>query len=831
MNRLFISLFFIVFSLCSYAQDGSIDLSFNTSDKGVSDGSGANGDVYKTLLLNNGKILIAGSFTSYNGIAQQHIARLNVDGSLDTTFHTGSGTDGVIYTMAIQTDKKIIIGGNFNNYNGVSRKKITRLNADGTLDGTFNSGTGADSAVYAISIQNDGKIIMGGCFKTFNGKDAHCITRLISTGSRDSTFNGTGANDTVKTIVLQPDGRILIGGNFTSYNGVKKNYITRLDPSGNLDATFTGIGPIGTGACVQSMAIQSDGKIIVGGTFTAYDTTKKNCLVRIQMNGVIDTTFRPGLINANIYAIAIQNDGQIIIGGDFHNWFMKALFVRLLPGGYNDTVFSPNRNFSYIPNNTVRTIAIQNNGNIMIGGSFIKYGQYVRNHATRLTNEGFIDAAFNSCTGVDDNVRSIAVQHDKKIIIVGGFSRVNKTLKNHIARLNENGTIDTTFSTEAGTDRFIWDVAVQPDGKIIVAGDFRECNGKNVFGYARLNSDGTIDNGFDIPVFSTIYSIYQVIVQPDGKILLMGIRSVFRLNADGTRDLTFKEAVTDKGNRTIALQKDGKVILAGYFSECNGIPIRAVVRLNANGTFDSSFNSPADLNPLVYHYATTSTIQTDGKIILAGVFALKNGTDVQLIRFNTDGTVDTTFQAETKNVLDVLDIIKVILQPNKKILASVTFFLPNATTKTEVVRFNTDGSIDPTFKSEPGTDLPITAMVLQDDQKILVGGEFTICDNVGKNRIARLSNSITVSTAENAVAKNELKTYPNPFSSSTTISFTEELKNATFVMSDLLGKEVKFISFSGKQLSLERDELKPGIYTIKIVSDNRKTLYTKVVVQ
>jgi len=239
----------LTFSLCAQSP-GDIDLSFNP-------GTGANSNIFTTVIQSDGKIIIGGDFTTYNGTTINRIARLNTDGTLDNTFTVGIGTNRSVYTSAIQSDGRIIIGGSFDTINGTAKNHIARLNADGTLDGTFTVGTGANGSIQATTIQSDGRIIIGGSFDTINGTAKNHIARLNADGTLDGTFTvGTGANSDIQATAIQSDGRIIIGGDFTSYNGTAINRIARLNINGTLDSTFT----VGTGAnyIVMANAIQSD---------------------------------------------------------------------------------------------------------------------------------------------------------------------------------------------------------------------------------------------------------------------------------------------------------------------------------------------------------------------------------------------------------------------------------------------------------------------------------------------------------------------------------------------------------------------------------------------
>lgn len=369
----FFSILFYTINSC-LAQIGSLDLSFDP-------GSGANGIVNATSIQNDGKILIGGYFTTYNGTARNYIARLNLDGSLDTTFNPGSGANNWVESISIQNDGKIILGGNFLSYNGTARKGIVRLNSNGSLDSTFNPGTGADW-VYSTSIQNDGKIIIGGRFHTYNGVARKFVARINSNGSLDNSFNpGIGADAFVASTAIQNDGKIIIGGAFNTFNGLSRNYLTRLNSDGSIDTTFT-IG-WGLDGYVYSIAIQSDEKIIIGGGFLTYNLTPRKFIARLNTDGSLDNSFNPGTgASALIYSASIQTDGKIIIGGNFqsYNGTTRKRIARLNINGSLDFSFDPGTGV----NAFIKTTSIQNDGRIIIAGDFIQFNGTSINRIARL---------------------------------------------------------------------------------------------------------------------------------------------------------------------------------------------------------------------------------------------------------------------------------------------------------------------------------------------------------------------------------------------------------------------------------------------------------------
>ena len=250
---------------------------------GFSGGTGFNGNVNSILLQSDNKILLGGEFTSYNDNTYNRIIRLNSDGSIDNTFSIGTGFNYTINSIILQSDNKILVGGAFTSYSGITKNLIIRLNTNGSIDNTFNIGTGFDSGIRSIAIQSDGKIVCGGWFTTYSGTTSNYIIRLNSNGSIDNTFNiGTGFDSGINCIIIQSDNKILVGGEFTSYSGVSKNGIIRLNTNGSIDNTFS----IGTGfdiTAIKTIALQSDGKILVGGYFNSYNGTASNYIIRLYV--------------------------------------------------------------------------------------------------------------------------------------------------------------------------------------------------------------------------------------------------------------------------------------------------------------------------------------------------------------------------------------------------------------------------------------------------------------------------------------------------------------------------------------------------------------------
>jgi uncharacterized delta-60 repeat protein len=351
---------------------------------------------------------IGGNFTTFSGASQNRLIRLNTDGSKDTSFNIGTGFNSQVTPIAIQSDEKIFVGGQFTAFTGTSQFRLIRLNTDGSKDTSFDTGTGFTNDIISLAIQSDGKILVGGAFVTFSGASQNKLIRLNSDGSKDTSFNiGTGFSNTVRSVVVQSDGKILVGGDFTTFSGISQNRLIRLNTDGSKDTSFD----IGSGFnnLVGSFAIQSDGKILAGGSFTTFTGATQNYLIRLNTDGSKDTSFDMGTgFNFGILSLAIQSDGKVLAGGSFTAFTGTSQFrlIRLNSDGSKDTSFDVGTGF----NSFVRSIKVQSDEKILVGGSFTTFTGATQNYLIRLNTNGSKDTSFNIGTGFDTVVQTVVIK-------------------------------------------------------------------------------------------------------------------------------------------------------------------------------------------------------------------------------------------------------------------------------------------------------------------------------------------------------------------------------------------------------------------------------------
>lgn len=357
-----------------------------------------------------------------------------VAGTLDTSFNPGTGTSSGVMSLALQSDGKSVIVGDFTSVNGVSRNHVARLNTDGSLDATFAPSSGANDRVASVAVQSDGKILIGGDFTSVNGAARNRITRLNSDGSLDSSFSvGTGASDRVFAVAVRPDGRVLIAGNFTSVNGTARTRVALLNSDGSVNTGFS----VGTGpsSAPYNIAVQSDNQAIITGWFTTVAGTTRNRIARLNAFGGLDTSFDPGTgPNSDVYDAVIQPDGKVLIGG----WFSTVGAVardgvaRLNSDGSLDPTFDPGTG---VDGGDSYDVALQSDGKVLVAGSFTTFNGTARNRVARLGANGSLDTSFDTSAGPNAVVDDMAIQSDGNIVIGGGFSAVGGVSRNHVARL------------------------------------------------------------------------------------------------------------------------------------------------------------------------------------------------------------------------------------------------------------------------------------------------------------------------------------------------------------------------------------------------------------
>ncbi len=719
-NRIFTALqllILVLVSILAVRAAGEVDLSF----------APAIGNGYSVSAFArdaDGKILVGGGFKVFGGALRSSIARVNADGTIDAAFQTD--INGNVTTIVVQTDGKILIAGDFTRVDGVARNGFARLNSDGSLDTTFDAGaTTAASSINAIVVQADGKILLGGSFTELNGVNRNGIARLNSDGSLDSSFepgagfqNGQSGAGIVYSIRIQTDGKILVGGSFSSVNGSSRNDLARLNADGSLDTTFAPIP--GSDGDVRRIEIQTDGKILVGGNFTNFNGAARPGLTRLNADGSTDESFSP-VSTGSVKDFYVQPDGKILISDA-----SLSGISRLNANGSVDTNFFVRP--GTLGGTLLQILDVRADGTIVLV-SRITTNQNSFLRLTRLTSNGDSDSFQDYRASAAGRVRKVLVQPDGKILIGGVITDVNNFDRRAVARLNSDGTLDTSFANLVLSTGEIYDIALQTDGKILIGGVF-SYNG-TARHLLRLNANGSLDASFSIPTFTEPSRVETIAVQSDGKILIGGDfslaggsprRAFARLNANGMLDESFTlTGTTASIVRKIVVQPDGKILVGGERVCCAQTNFESsLVRLNPNNTVDSTFAPLAAFRNVIL----TFTLAPDGKIIV------DNSTNI--IRLNSNGTIDSDFTAVTG-----VRANSIIVQPRGKI--TIGGYVVAGVRRAAVIQVRANGTTDETFTVPVIEGSEVFSLAGQADGKILVGGDFTRINNINRVALARIN--------------------------------------------------------------------------------------------
>jgi uncharacterized delta-60 repeat protein len=644
------------FALVRYNSDGSLDTSFGSNGKVTTDIDSGAEEAYSVAIYSDGKIVAGGRRSTYDsgGTNDFAVVRYNTDGSLDTTFDSDGKvtTDipsayDVAYSVAIQTDGKIVAAGRSHNPSiGGSNFTLVRYNVDGSLDSSFD-GDGkvttqvgsASSEARTVAIQPDGKIVAAGSAVSGFG-----LVRYSSNGSPENIITTQNTNDRAESVAIQPDGKIVAAGGSNDQFAV-----VRLNANFSIDTAFGTNGrvttPIGSYAWAHQIAVQTDGKIVATGYGSGDGNSADFVVVRYDANGSLDTSFDGdgkvttdfGFFQGNaLYDTAIQADGKIVAAGEVRtfaafDWGSDFVLLRYNSDGSPDTTFGSGtgkvRTDMGSRGEQARAVAIQPDGKIVVAGESSDQDDNSCCFAlARYNVDGSLDATFGvggrvitGSLGISGAASDVVIQPDGKIVAAGNSNEVNYPNGGFaVYRYNSNGSLDTSFDgdgrviTPIGSSiAFATTVRIQPDGKIVAAGFSIDGSYRNEFAVVRYNGDGSLDTTFDGDGIVTTQTSQQdevyfsSVIQPDGKIIVAGSRSInsnetgfalIRYNGNGSLDTTFgaggvvtTQVGLHSGARAVALQPDGKIVASGSSSGVGNSGDFAVVRYNANGSLDTAF--------------------------------------------------------------------------------------------------------------------------------------------------------------------------------------------------------------------------------------------------
>lgn len=788
--------------------DGALDIDFDTS-------RGADRLVTTMARQPDGRVIVGGYFKTFAGWPRRGIARVLPNGNLDTSFNPGSGINGGSFGRVDATlllpDGKILIAGYFTNFNGFVCGSLARLNADGSFDPTFNVGvgaTGGGSSIYALARQDDGKILVGGQFSYFQGEWRGNLVRVDTNGLIDLSFNPGSLPSVIFTLTRGPGGRILAGGNTGVYQVAGNQFfnpagtagfsvrsllcledgrivmgtanstslVTRLTADGFVDPAFLPLSlPSGSGT-TRALDRDECGRILAAGNFRFTNGQGTvHGLLRLEQNGGIHARLGSEGFDGPVYAMSyLPGENRLLVAGAFgaiSNAAARGL-ARLHLATPAPVFTSVTSNQNVAAGNVVTlTASLSNcplprlqwwlNGQPVAGATnltltfparFSRGGAYflvASNSAGTATSAvslltvqrapvtpGALDLDFLPDPGVDGPVAALAVQGNGGVIVGGDFFSVAGSASVDLARLNPDGSFDGNFVVSQSIDANYFSghvngVAAQPDGQVLAAGHMKMTGSPSNRGLLRLRPDGALDMAF-VPGFSEVHLVAR---SPDEKLLVSSYNSLVRLHTNGIVDTNFQASVNGHIN-ALALLPDGRVLIAGSFNVVDGFARSNVACLIQNGRADPTFNTGPAANGAIYALAA----QPDGKCVIVGDFTTIGGTArPRITRVLADGAPDAAFDPGLgANAI----ISAVALASDGKICVAGSFTNFNGFTRRRLARLLPNGAVDSAFDPGLGASSTINAMRLDEYGRIHIAGNFSAYGGRAQAGIARVHGDV-----------------------------------------------------------------------------------------
>lgn len=828
---------FTALPLCG--QYGSLVPTFNPLDDGqYGDGvmqyhatySPPSGMVSSILERQNGHVLIAGNYRTYNGEASDGITQLLPDGRIDPSFSLALPVGFAPVTRFIELSHgRLLLVGRAPSTGFLIPYAIKRFLPNGGLDGGFTAV--ANTTVTALLELPDGRVLVAGQFTAINGAPAGRIARLLADGTVDPTFSiGIGANNEVLALALDADGGILIGGRFTMIDGVPRRGLARLSPDGVLDPAFDPmVAATSSSVVVNTIQVDAEGRSLIGGAFVLGGQPEVANLVRVLSDGSLDESFVMNAgPNGTVRAMAVQGDGRVVIGGSFTQMGVQPCsgLAALYADGQLDEEFAADLGHEY--GAEVQCIAGTASGDLLIGGRFSNVEGRFRLGITRLLANGSLALGFNPGRGVGGLINAMAMMPDGRIAIAGNFISYNDHPRPYLAFLTSDGELHPAFNGGSGPDGPIDLLVALPDGRLFIAGRFSAYNGVEVPRMAVVDAFGALDQAvaFPFPAPSLEMRFTAALALDDGSVVVAlapelqtygSTTLLVRYLPDGSQSTSFDPPAPIYG-RIYAMARglNGSIVLGGSHRLGSMSAPLGISRLLPSGSIDHTFGVGNGIGPAEGSSVMALAQLPDGRLIIGGTFNnYRNGVARGIACLNADGTRCSGFSTQgiTSGFVEQPAILSIAPLADGRLVLAGWFNTYDGAPHRSVAICLPDGSQDPSFSSGEGPaypSLPYVRQVLLTPQgHYLVSGLFHRFDGQARHRIALLSGGGGVGIGEVPSSAGMPTIWPNPV--------TDHLFSAspiTGAVLNTLGETVH--TFSGSTV-IDVGRLAPGQYIIRTV--------------
>ena len=587
---------------------------------------------------------------------------------------------GNVNSIARQTDGSVIVGGTFSSINGVARRNIARIRADGSVDPVWNPS--ADAPVFALAVTADGGILAGGAFSTIGGKARLGIAKLSGSAAGDAESSwSAGAGGSVQSILVHSSGSVFVGGNFTTMLGAPRGRIAKLTAAGVVDMQWAPVA----NDFVRTLAEGPTGTLYVGGSFTTFGGAMRSRIARVSAGAgaaVVDPMWNPAA-NNNVHAIAVGPGGSIYAGGSFSSigGQSRAGLAKLGdPNGQAVAGWDPQA--TGLPT-IITNLGVDANDRLVVGGAYDAIGGQPRNNLARLLPSGTADPAWQASTNF--GIESLGVDAAGTVYAGGRFTRVGGQLRLGLVRVNADATLAPRIDAE--TDGAVWTMTKQSSGATIIGGNFLRVGEYDRAYIARLLPDGNVDPDWNPSASSFVTAL--------------------------------------------AVDASDDVYAGGYFSEIDEEPRMHIAKLSGTGAgaVDAAWIPDAD------GVVDTLAAGAGGEIFACGTFGnIGMQPRARLAKLLPSGAADPLWNPSPDGGVSAL------VPDGDSVYVGGTFANIGSAPRARIARLDAGGVGVADSGWNPGANGAVRALAVSDDA-VYAAGSFSLIGGAGRQGLAKLAKN------------------------------------------------------------------------------------------
>ncbi|NML66009.1 T9SS type A sorting domain-containing protein [Hymenobacter sp. RP-2-7] len=788
----------------------------------------------------DGHYVVAGTFTQANGQASGGLARFDATGTLDATFQQNLRGVTVaarkVYPMA---NGQLLVLGSYQ-AGTTQRKYAFRLNADGTLDPTFEltfPGLYPYPVVAQAIVQPDGRILLLGYFTSSNVE----LCRLLADGSRDPSFSVTllsGSQDT--QMLLQPDGKVILGGDFTWLNGERGFFIARLTTDGSTDTNFHSAAYTNARLYITGLALDASGRLLVAGYAQNVVGGQNRAVFRLQPDGALDTSFTldASLGTRNCQRLAVLPSGQIMALFDAYDsnnlsvaYPFAAQLVRLLPTGALDSSFQPGSG----PDGLLTEVRTLPSGDVLTWGGIHNFAGQRRTVVLLQAGTGALATSFAPLLQQPGEISRLSSLPDGRLQVLGKFNSVDGHLTDEVARLLPTGQPDPTFAARqpasANTSATTW--AVQRNGQVVLAGrGLTGSSGATQFSYlTRLTPTGALDASFTPAISLSGQNFISLLAeQASGQLVVGGLftdaagrPNLTRLTSSGSADPSFTPPAGQSPVYSGFAQPDGSLVCVTPLASSSYPGRQAVQRLSANGQPDPTFSYaplPATFDVYlerVYPLPGAAGYATSGVFATGEVLGSLTSTGAAVPGFATP------FRAIPGPAESSSGVRAVLAQPNGQLLVGGAMRQGSSYSSPGVAlaRLQANGQLDATFSTSfipvaSAASYRVNDLLALPDGSTLVGGYFLEAGGQPATGLVRLQAPAALATIGSQSSRAAVQIWPVPARESLHVLLAAEARPRLLTLLNALGQVVLTQPVTQPDFTLATAALPRGFYLLQV---------------